>query len=177
MISVDADAAQMELAFGSLRDAWHDLLAEPDPVATWPTAFHAMESEQRDLRAAGLWRTGGRTLLRALGVHHSEVLMCRGLAWLLTPDGWHGLGIRVLCGLLARLDLPDDGAERAVVVTEEVRGDTRADIVVRFSTTTLLIEAKIFAGEQEQQAYRLACMMLGSACTTPFARRSLPSTQ
>ncbi|WP_440220166.1 PD-(D/E)XK nuclease family protein [Dietzia sp. MNB45] len=109
--------------------------------------------QQKNERA---WRSGHRTLMRELGLDHLEVYMCRGLAWLLTPDGWHGLGSEYLSAFLELLALPVEGAEQASVTTEETRGDTRADIVVRTPAATVLIEAKISAPEGARQADRLA---------------------
>ena len=34
--------------------------------------------------------------MHALGLQHHEVSLTAGLAWLLDPDGWHGLGSKVL---------------------------------------------------------------------------------
>ena len=45
-------------------------------------------------------------MLHALGIRHREVYLTAGLAWLLDPDGWHGLGNQVLTGLLTELGLP-----------------------------------------------------------------------
>lgn len=127
-----------------------------DPTPSWSNVLLSMTAEMNQLRAEGRWRTGGRTLLHELGVHHREVLLCRGLAWLLTPDGWHGLGPRFLTGMLAALGTPSEGVEQAVVAVEETRGDTRADVIVRLPEATLIIEAKVFAGEQQMQCDRLA---------------------
>ncbi|KAA1419215.1 hypothetical protein F0U44_12250 [Nocardioides humilatus] len=118
------------------------------------------------------WRSGKKTLLGALGLHHNEVAMCRGLAWLLTPNGWHGLGAAVLDELLTALDLARDDSRTARVVLEESREDTRADIVVRFGATTLLIEAKIWAGEGAQQCDRLARLWDSETPTLVFLTRS-----
>ena len=46
--------------------------------------------------------------------------------------------------------------QEALVVTEETRDATRADIVIRFGDVCVVIEAKIWAGEQPRQADRLA---------------------
>lgn len=137
-------------------EQWESITSEPNPVPGWESKLDRMRDHQDRLRATGQWRSGGRTLLHALWVHHDEVMMCRGLAWLLTPDGWHGLGTAVLDGLLGRLGVPTEGSARAVVTTEESRGDTRADVLVRFEGVAVLIEAKIWALEQSQQADRLA---------------------
>ena len=104
-------------------------------------------------------------------MHHSEVLLCRGLAWLLTPDGWHGLGTRFLTGMLSALGIPSEGAEKAVVAVEETRGATRADVVVRLPEATLLIEAKVFAGEQQMQCDRLAAEWEHETPTLVFLTR------
>lgn len=145
---------KQESTFHSVLEEWTRL--DADAVFDWAKTFALMSGEEMRLREAGLWRTGGRTLLHALGLHHSEVHLCRGLAWLLTPDGWHGLGPRMLQGMLAELHRPADMPETVTVVTEEARRDTRADIVVRSPEMTLLIEAKVFAAEQSRQCDRLA---------------------
>ena len=128
----------------------------PDVVDEWDTAFRQMAELTRQQKNERAWRSGHRTLMRELGLDHLEVYMCRGLAWLLTPDGWHGLGSEYLSAFLELLALPVEGAEQASVTTEETRGDTRADIVVRTPAATVLIEAKISAPEGARQADRLA---------------------
>lgn len=140
----------------TMYDEWRHAVPDHDRCSEWPATFAAMEAEERDLRAQGQWRSGGRTLMRALWLHHDEVVLCRGLTWLLTPDGWHGLGASVLNGLLVHFGQSREGSHRAVIVTEESREGTRADIVARFPGTCLLIEAKVWAVEQATQADRLA---------------------
>lgn len=144
------------LAYDAMLDAWQQLSRPKDQVLDWDESIVSMCAEMSDLRIRGQWRSGGRTLLRELGIHHNEVLLCRGLAWLLTPDGWHGLGARFLTGILAALGASADGAGAALVATEECRHWTRADIIVRLADTTLIFEAKIFALEQPDQADRIA---------------------
>jgi hypothetical protein len=122
--------------------------------------------------AAGSGRSGRKTLLGALGVHHNEVVMCRGLAWLLTPNAWHGLGSSVLDELLTAMGLPSGGSGAARVVVEESRENTRADIVVRFADTTVLIEAKMWAGEGPEQCQRLARLWDEEAPHLIFLTRS-----
>lgn len=136
--------------------SWRAIDAPEVDISQWTATLRQMNQEVQTLKAQGQWRTGGRTLLNALLVHHDEVILCRGLAWLLTPDGWHGLGASVLMGLLEALDLPTDDAYAAQVVIEEQRDETRADIVVRYPGATVVIEAKVWAGEQFEQADRLA---------------------
>jgi PD-(D/E)XK nuclease superfamily len=153
-MTMQTDVWAVELA--RMAAQWESIASEPNPVPGWESEIARMRDHQDRLRATGLWRSGGRTLLYALWVHNDEVMMCRGLAWLLTPDGWHGLGTAVLDGLLDDLEVPTEGSARAVVTTEESRGDTRADVLVRFEGVTVVIEAKIWAPEQPQQADRLA---------------------
>lgn len=145
-----------DLSMIEVSRSWHAISGPEVDTQQWTDALHQMEREVQTLKAQGQWRAGGRTLLKALWVHHDEVILCRGLAWLLTPDGWHGLGSTVLVGLLEELDLPTDDADAAQVVIEEQREETRADIIVRYPEGTVLIEAKVWAGEQYAQADRLA---------------------
>jgi PD-(D/E)XK nuclease superfamily len=153
-MTMQPDVFAVELA--RMVELWESIASETNPVPGWESEIARIRDQQARLRATGQWRSGGRTLLHALWVHHNEVMMCRGLAWLLTPDGWHGLGTAVLDGLLVHLGVPTEGSARAVVTTEESRGDTRADVLVRFEGVAVLIEAKIWALEQRQQADRLA---------------------
>lgn len=127
-------------------------------VAEWELSIGSMQSEVASLRGHGLWRGGHRTLMHALGSRHQEKHLTAGLAWLLDPDGWHGLGDKVLSGLLARVGLPTAIKHPVSVTAEETRsaGETRADLVVRMPGTTLLIEAKVYADEQPSQCDRLA---------------------
>ncbi len=153
-----------------LRD-WSSLHLDKSPVPEWELAMSSMQAEVRALRQDGRWRSGGRTLLHALGLHHDEVLLCRALAWLLTPDGWHGLGDRFIVRILHDLGLDADEASSATVAREEMRGDTRADIVVRAGSTMVLIEAKVFAPEQPRQADRLAELWSDEAPRLVFLTR------
>jgi PD-(D/E)XK nuclease superfamily len=124
----------------------------------WEQSISSMRSEVTWLRDQGRWRGGYRTLMHALGIRHREVYLTAGLAWLLNPDSWHGLGDQVLSGLLTQVGLPAAVEHPVLVTTEEVRsaGETRADLVVRMPGVTLLVEAKVYADEQPGQCDRLA---------------------
>ena len=91
--------------------------------------------------------------MHALGIHDREVRLTAGLAWLLDPDGWHGLGTRVLHSLLVELGLPAPVVHPVIVTTEEPRTAwrRRADLVVRMPGMTLLFEAKVHSGESDEQ--------------------------
>lgn len=97
------------------------------------------------------------------GVGHKEVRNQAVFAWLLNPDGSHGLGNRALHGLLALLppikDQPfpaDHG--RWLRINCEVRptgnAENRVDIEIDSERFYLLIELKINALEQREQLSR-----------------------
>lgn len=131
-------------------------MAEQGTIAQWTEHFESMREEMVGLKSAGKWRSGSRTLLRQLEVHHNEVILCRALSWILTPDAWHSMGDRFLRRFLLHLGLSADHADRARISLEEVRGSTRADIVIRSSDATVVIEAKVLAPESERQCDRIA---------------------
>lgn len=141
-------------------------------VQQWENSLAQARDTEQKMRADGRWRNGHRTLLAELGVQHHEVILCRALAWLLRPEGWHGLGARVFTSLLTRLDLPSEDAARAVVTLEEGREDARADIVIRYGAHCVLIEAKVGAGEQPTQCDRLADLWAAESPTLVFLTRS-----
>ena len=126
--------------------------------AAWEGLMSSMRSEVEKLRDERRWHGGKRTLMHALGIHYLELPLTAGLAWLLDPDGWHGLGSHVLSGLLDQLGLPPVVARPVTATTEEDRPawKTRADLVVRMPGTTLLFEAKVFSGEEDKQCDRLS---------------------
>lgn len=123
----------------------------------WARAFASMKQEQDRLIGLGHWRGGPRTLLGALGLEGFELRMTSGLAWLLRPDGHHGLGPAMLQRVLMELGVRDevDPSLTRVVVEETRGGDTRADLVVYAPTWTIVIEAKVYAVEGPNQLARL----------------------
>ncbi len=154
------DEAEGQLA--QMSAEWNAILASSTDdqavLANWEQSIDSMRREAASLRDQGRWRGGHRTLMHALGISHREVYLTAGLAWLLDPDGWHGLGSKVLSGLLAQLGLPSAIDYPVRVAVEETRsgGETRADLVVRMPGVTLLIEVKVYADEQPGQCDRLA---------------------
>jgi hypothetical protein len=152
----------VETRLAQMSEEWSVILASSsgarELIASWEQSIDSMRREADSLRDEGRWRGGHRTLMHALGVQYREVFLTAGLAWLLAPDGWHGLGSRALSGLLGQLGLPSAVSYPVSVAVEETRsgGDTRADLVVRMPGVTLLIEAKVYADEQPGQCDRLA---------------------
>lgn len=121
-----------------------------------------MRAVQEQLVNRGAWRGGPRTLLAAIGVQYLELPLTTGLAWLLRPDGHHGLGSSLVVSLLDHLcpEAPRTvDASQVRIVREETRaderGETRADLVVYGTDWTLVVEAKTFAVEQPEQLDRL----------------------
>ncbi|WP_091115478.1 PD-(D/E)XK nuclease family protein [Geodermatophilus dictyosporus] len=145
--------AQMTDEWSELRDS---SAADAMKIAGWEQDLRTMTVEEHALRRAGRWRSGPRTLLAALGLQQRELALTAGLAWILNPEGHHGLGslfvkeFAVLCGA----DAPDGGP--VTITVEETREDTRADLVLRCSTFTLVLECKVWALEQPDQCRRLA---------------------
>lgn len=177
-LSDDSPSSGHEAAFRLVYQDWLSIEAGVSPVPDWELEFADMVDEMRRLRASGQWRTGSRTLLHALGVHHDEVRLCRALAWLMTPDGWHGLGDTFLRRLLERVGVEVTDTSAATVTTEETRAWTRADLVTHVGSNTVLIEAKVYAGEQPTQADRLASEWAEEYPTLVFLTRDggIPAT-
>jgi hypothetical protein len=166
------DDAETRLA--QMSEEWTMILisssVDREVIGSWEQSIDSMRREAGSLRDQGRWRGGHRTLMHALGVQHREVFLTAGLAWLLDPDGWHGLGSRVLSGLLVQLGLPPAVSYPVRVAVEETRsgGETRADLVARMPGVTLLIEAKVYADEQLGQCDRLAEAWADEAPTLVF---------
>jgi hypothetical protein len=124
----------------------------------------ALEGLERRLMGEGRWSAGPATMFAALKLTGNEVLHCRMLAWLLDPLAPHGLGVKIVGDLLdhiaasgSEVVLPAERQiERTRLVTEEARGATRADLILYGTGWTVVIEAKLTAGEQPTQGERLA---------------------
>lgn len=133
--------------FSRLSQEWGAISGSFD----WDAQFSRMTDEWRAVE----WRSGGDTLMAALGLQYQEVPLCRGLAWLLDPAGGHQLGRDFVEAFLHSLDVQVvDGATISVHV-EESQVDTRADVIIRGGERPVIIEAKVFAGEQTAQADRI----------------------
>ncbi|MBB2940641.1 hypothetical protein FB565_000345 [Actinoplanes lutulentus] len=145
-------------------------------IEQWESRLITLARETAAIKAAGRWRTGKRTLLEVLGVHHLEVRLVACLAWLLRPEDHHGLGDQVVRRLFQKLELPFDPAARIRVTVEETRYTadgvrTRADLVVRVGGSCVLIEAKFNAGQHGDQCARLAKLWADEAATLVYLTR------
>ena len=149
-----------EALIRDLRREWDSASPEDD--------FGRLTEEWREVE----WRSGGKTLLAALGLLFQEVALCRGLAWLLDPDGGHGMGRRPLHALLCNLEVEVAADAPVEIQVEEGRADTRADVVLRAGGRTVVFEAKVLAGEQPRQADRLYAHWKGEDPTLVFLTRT-----
>lgn len=133
-----------------------ELARDADLVTQWEDRLVQLQACHLHLVQTGSWRGGPRTLLAALSLQYRELAMTAGLAWLLRQDGHHGLGPGVLSRLLTHVGLNGaDAGPDVRIVLEERREQTRADLVVYGDAWTVVVEAKIFAVEQEHQLDRL----------------------
>ena len=123
-------------------------------------AVRALEALQATLTETGQWVAGPATLYGVLGLTGRELERCRVLKWALDPLGAHALGTRVLERFLLSIGFDQDVLEtaelgRTEVLLEQVRANSRADLVLVSDSWTVVIEAKVHAGEQPQQGARL----------------------
>jgi hypothetical protein len=155
-----------------LEERWRALAATTGDVATAAERMTALRADEQRLRAEGRWIAGPTSLLEVLRLEFDEVRNCRIVRWLLDPLSPHGFGVASLRQVLARVNelasqqhLPTQeygGVENATVRLEEVRGTTRADIVIATPAWQVVIEAKINAAEQHEQGRRLSEMWPGA---------------
>lgn len=157
---MSSPAGPSEGPLNVLRREWHSVGETPD----WEVAFSRLTDEWRAVE----WQSGGRTLLSALGLQYQEVALCRGLAWLLDPAGGHRMGRHLVDELLTSLHLTPAQDAPVTIRVEERRAETRADVVLRARPHTVVIEAKVYAGEQPEQADRLAARFADENPTLVF---------
>lgn len=120
----------------------------------WIADFPSMKKIKRDPSFFNPWDI--------IGIKRKEVASCSVLAWLLDPEGNHGMGNTILNLLLKRLNkkqyrFPYDYGHYCYISTERNIGSenkNRVDIVIDTESYYLIIEAKIDAGEQESQLSR-----------------------
>lgn len=123
-------------------------------LSDWRRAMSDMQSQHDRLVASGRWVTGPSDFLAIIDLARHENTHSRVLKWLLTPTARHGLG----CSLAERLvehcagKLPSQPLSVREVTFSEWRHGREADLVVWGETFTLIIENKVDAGEQPDQA-------------------------
>ena len=97
-------------------------------------------------------------LFIALRMEQNEVVMCRFLADLLDPKGWHKRKTQFLKSFLQDVvklkDVEKAQLENTCVMTEyRIDNGRRIDIMLQNPAFSVPIEAKINAGDQESQCY------------------------
>lgn len=142
----------------ALEDEWLGIeAARHTQVESWHEPMRLLADEYYEMRRRGAWVHGPADFFGILGRNRDELSHSAMLAWLLDPDGRHGLGRALLDRVIADC-FPDlDAASIRIrsVETEVQRGETRADIVIWGDTATIIIEVKIDAGEGIRQCDRL----------------------
>lgn len=149
--------------FPDVAEAWQRLVNSGAATsllqiapARWATAMDEMLEAQRRLSQEGRWSAGPASLMEVLEIERNEVLNCKVIRWLLDPIARHGIGAALLRKLSAEVEFSIGDTTACSVDTEVSREATRADIVVNSAGgEVLVVEAKIDAGEQPQQAARL----------------------
>ena len=112
--------------FATAAAQWRDLISaehqrDMELVPQWAETHRQLLQKQQDLVADGRWRGGPPSLLAAIRIQHRELAMTAGLAWLLRPDGYHGMGSAVLQGLLQHVGMDTSSAHGGVRVEREER--------------------------------------------------------
>jgi len=141
----------------------------PESVTGFWTELDRVLAEERQLRRQREWVSGPDDLLHIARAADDELLHSNVIAWLLTADGRHQLGDRLLRDLLAEGwpgAVPD--TLHAVVEREVVRGPRRADIIVTMGPVSLVIENKMWSDESEMQCQDLYDMWLDHAPDVRF---------
>lgn len=150
-------AKDLDAAVAGWLRIGQEVSADQDARADrWASDFECMVQTQRELEVQGSWLSGPNDLLGIVGLHRWERAHSAALGWLLDPAGAHGLGAAMLDRFLHLAGLPRSEAEEPVEVVLEATGGTAfVDVLVRSRSWTLVIEVKIDAVEQKDQAMRL----------------------
>ena len=158
--SVDAVAGQTydDDLFRSVADQWSGMtVLAPEDLSSWHSTVLQVATEYDQIRGLGSWLRGPDDFFGILGIGRLELFHSAMLAWLLDPEGRHGLGRRFLDLLLVGYvpGLEPSAMRVRTVQLEAHRIETRADIVVWGDAATLIIETKVDAGEGFRQCDRL----------------------
>ena len=100
--------------------------------------------------------TGERfNIFRTLGVNHYENTHSAILAEFLNPKGSHSMGDEFLKAFITiGIDNFDFDTKNAIVTTEKSTSEGRMDIVIESGNKAIIIENKIYAGDQWEQLKR-----------------------
>jgi len=96
-------------------------------------------------------------IFTALGIHHNEVLICRLIGFLLTPNPVYSIDtepLRLFLSMLTPKHYCEADLSGAHIVLEEmIENDRRVDIVIYIANDVFPIEVKIRAGDQPNQLF------------------------
>lgn len=175
------DGAGWTVALRDLNSRWSAIQPAPVDALTlevWSAGVTRMTEQMNGLRREGRWSRGPDDLLSIVGLQRWELAHSSALAWLCDPYAAHGLGSTFLDKLIA-LSGPalktDELVETAVEVS---RAESRADVIIRGSDWTLIIEVKVDASEGPRQAERLYSDWVeeGDSRFLFLTRRGVPPT-
>jgi hypothetical protein len=154
---------------------WSEWLALGPPAVSDLRQFVELEREVADLVELGQWESGPADLLSVLGRHGDELFHSSLIAWLAQPAARHGLGRQFVVRLFDRLWPGEMLAATGPVTTDtEVTNSgtgedghtqlaSRADVIIRADNLVVVIENKVWAGEQPDQCERLYRSWVGEA--------------
>jgi hypothetical protein len=126
-------------------------------VAEWKRSLDQMRTTQASIVAADGWTAGPTSLMSVLGLTRNEVANCRVVRWILDPLSRHGLGTSMVTSIGEAIGQRPSNPEQVVVEAEVTRDETRADLFLWSPADdwSVVVEAKVDAGEQWAQARRL----------------------
>jgi hypothetical protein len=143
-----------EREFERVRAEWDQVVAcAHSEVAQWKHDFARLTQEEAALRAQGRWVGGRDDLFGVVGIQRAEIRHTAMIGWLLDPCMRHGLGAEFLKLFLSSVSIQalDSEMLEARIACEVFSEGSRADIVVWLPSSTVVIEAKIDAGESPKQ--------------------------
>jgi hypothetical protein len=157
-----------EAKFAELQKEWFTARRQVhENVQHWEDRFEELREEENKLRDEGRWIHGRDDFLGVLGWPRDELAHSRIIKWLLDPCARHGLGTRVLAGVIQKVfgsSYHVPRLERAVADCEVSLVDGRLDIVVDAPELYLVIENKVDADETGQCAYYAEHLRADARC-------------
>ena len=146
-----------EKAFLGMLSEWNAMLEDIaiGLSSQWESERKLMEARQLELVSNGEWLVGPTDLLSIIGRARWETYHNAVLAWLMDPCGTHEFGAAFLSWVvsaklgLGRLALSE--LLKAKTACEVARPRSRADIVVRMPSATIVFEVKVDHFERDDQ--------------------------
>lgn len=154
------DVATWEASFVVASAEWDAIAPSVVDVDAWEKELGRLRAYCQCLVESGRWQTGPGDVLAIIRHQRRELTHSDMIAWLLDPTGQHGLGKRLMRSICREVwphRAPPVGpvSVRLEVDCRAEGHQTRADIVVTFGESIILIENKIDAHEGTGQAGRL----------------------